>query len=89
MTVLTIRNIEDNLMTLLQQRARQHGRSVEEEALCILREALKSRNDDCSGAALYAAIWKRVEPFGGVALTAFPRETLREPQYPDDEEAAE
>jgi len=40
MPSITIRNIEDRLKTRLRIRAAEHGRSMEEEARCILREAL-------------------------------------------------
>ena len=40
MASLTIRRIEDRLKTRLRVRAAQHGRSMEEEAREILRNAL-------------------------------------------------
>jgi plasmid stability protein len=40
MASITIRNIEDRLKTQLRVRAAEHGRSMEEEARCILREVL-------------------------------------------------
>lgn len=79
MTSLTIRNLDDDLMTLLRLRARQHGRSMADEASSILRSALVSPREDCSGAALYAAIRWTIEPWGGVELTPFDREPQRDP----------
>jgi len=40
MASITVRNLEDALKTRLRLRAAGHGRSMEEEARCILREAL-------------------------------------------------
>lgn len=68
MASMTIRNLDDDLKTLLRLRAARHGQSMEEEARSILRAALAGRVEDDSGAALYAAIRARVEPLGGVEL---------------------
>ncbi|WP_449425126.1 FitA-like ribbon-helix-helix domain-containing protein [Rhodanobacter lindaniclasticus] len=76
---MTIRNLDDDLKTLLRLRAARHGKSMEEEARSILRTALVGRVEDDSGAALYAAIRARVEPLGGVELELPPREAQREP----------
>jgi plasmid stability protein len=40
MASITIRKIDDVVKTRLRVRAAEHGRSMEEEARCILREAL-------------------------------------------------
>ncbi len=79
MATMTIRNLDDDLKTLLRLRAARHGQSMEEEARGILRAALVGRVEDDSGAALYAAIRARVEPFGGVELELPPREPQRDP----------
>lgn len=79
MATMTIRNLDDDLKTLLRLRAARHGQSMEEEARGILRAALAGRVEDDSGAALYAAIRARVEPFGGVELELPPREPQRDP----------
>ena len=79
MASMTIRNLDDDLKTLLRLRAARHGKSMEEEARSILRSALADRVEDNSGAALYAAIRARVEPFGGVELEMPPREPQPEP----------
>jgi plasmid stability protein len=76
---MTIRNLDDNLKTLLRLRAAKHGQSMEEEARSILRAALAGRVEDDSGAALYAAIRARVEPLGGVDLALPSRELQRDP----------
>jgi plasmid stability protein len=41
MAQLLLRNLEDRLKVRLQRRARTHGRSMEEEAREILRNALR------------------------------------------------
>ena len=79
MASMTIRNLDDDLKTLLRLRAARHGQSMEEEARSILRAALAGRVEDDSGAALYAAIRARVEPLGGVELALPPHEPQREP----------
>jgi len=40
MASITIRNLEDGLKARLRIRAAEHERSMEEEARCILRDAL-------------------------------------------------
>jgi len=47
MAQLVVRNIENAVKVRLQRRARQHGRSMEEEVRDILRDAV---NDDLSPA---------------------------------------
>ena len=42
MAQMVVRNLEDDVKLKLQQRARQHGRSTEEEVREILREAVRS-----------------------------------------------
>lgn len=41
MAQLVVRNLEDDVKTKLQKRARRHGRSTEEEVRDILRNAVK------------------------------------------------
>ena len=41
MASITIRNLEDGLKTRLRIRAAEHGRSMEEEVRCILRDAIE------------------------------------------------
>ncbi len=41
MASMTIRNLDDSLKAKLRVRAAQHGRSMEEEARQVLREALE------------------------------------------------
>jgi antitoxin FitA len=42
MAQLIVRNIEDDVKTKLQRRAKRHGRSTEEEVRDILRNAVRS-----------------------------------------------
>jgi antitoxin FitA len=42
MAQLVVRNLDDDVKVKLQQRARQHGRSTEEEVREILRNAVRS-----------------------------------------------
>ena len=75
MASITIRNLDDEVKTRLRVRAAGNGRSMEEEARLILREAVvhKSRGN------LAAAIRARIAPLGGVELELPPRESTREP----------
>lgn len=45
MAQLLVRNLEDELVQALQQRAAQHGRSAEAEHRAILREVLLPQQD--------------------------------------------
>ena len=76
MASITIRNLDDDVKTRLRVRAAGNGRSMEEEARLILRDAVeckpRSRN-------LAEAIRARVAPLGGVDLELPPREPGREP----------
>ena len=42
MAQLVVRNLDDDLKARLQERARQHGRSTEQEVREILRNAVRS-----------------------------------------------
>lgn len=79
MATMTIRNLDDDLKARLRVRAAKHGRSMEEEARCLLREALSAKPKTGSGADLVADIRALVEPFGGIELQLPPREPAREP----------
>ncbi len=77
MATMTIRNLDDELKARLRIRAAQHGKSMEEEARSILRDALKS--EPLSGKELVQRIREMVEPYGGIELELPPREPMREP----------
>ena len=76
MATMTIRNLDDELKARLRIRAAQHGKSMEEEARSILRDALKS--EPLSGKELVQRIREMAEPYGGIELE-LPREPMREP----------
>ena len=77
MATMTIRNLDDELKARLRVRAAQHGKSMEEEARSILRDALKS--EPLSGKELVQRIREMVEPYGGIELELPPRQPMREP----------
>ena len=65
MASITIRNLDDSVKTRLRIRASANGRSMEEEARLILREAVGRRAGPKN---LAKAIRARFAPFGGVEL---------------------
>ena len=77
MASITIRNLDDDVKTRLRMRAAENGRSMEEEARLILREAVGREVAPEKG--LGTAIHELFEPFGGVELELPPREPMREP----------
>ncbi len=76
MASMTIRNLDDDIKQRLRVQAAEHGRSMEEEALAILRMAL---TEPAPPANLARAIRARFAPLGGVELDIPPREPMREP----------
>ena len=76
MASITIRNLDDGVKSRLRLRAATHGRSMEEEARLILREAVEG---DAGPTDLAAAIRERFAPFGGVQLELPPRRPIPEP----------
>ena len=77
MAVLTIRNLDDRVKTLLRIRASIHDRSMEEEARLILAEAVDQETAATEG--LGTAIHQLFSRFGGVELDPQPRELVRDP----------
>jgi plasmid stability protein len=76
MASITIRNLDDGLKRRLRVRAAEHGRSMEEEAREILRQAVGGSNLPKN---LGQTIHSRFAAIGGVEL-AFPvRGPMREP----------
>ena len=74
---ITIRQLPDGVKMRLRVRAARNGRSMEEEAREILKQALslgKSGEGNLAG-----RIRKRIAPLGGVELPRLPREPMREP----------
>ena len=76
MASLTIRNLDDDVKTRLRIRAVAHGRSMEEEARLILREAVERQ---AGLTDLARAIRARFAPLGGVELELPARQPMREP----------
>lgn len=75
MASITIRRLDDGVKARLRVRAAQHGRSMEEEAREILRDALVERPSRRRNLA--EAIRRRIEPLGGVELRLPTREAVR------------
>lgn len=75
MASITIRNIEDGVKTRLRIRAAEHGRSMEEEARCILRDALDRERPR----SLVDLARELFGPEHGVDLELPPRAKVREP----------
>ena len=76
MASITIRNLDDDVKTRLRVRAADNGRSMEEEARLILRDAVGRRKPPQD---LASAIRARIAPLGGVDLELPPRGSGREP----------
>jgi plasmid stability protein len=62
---LVVRDLESDVKTKLQRRARQHGRSMEEEVRSILRQAVATGGQVAQGLGSQIA-----ERFRGIGLTA-------------------
>jgi plasmid stability protein len=75
MASLTIRNLDATLKQCLRLRAAQHGRSMEEEARCILRQALGREPEVTNLADLAQALFGA----NGVELAPHPPVQPREP----------
>ncbi|MDQ3558197.1 MAG: plasmid stabilization protein [Pseudomonadota bacterium] len=71
-----IRNVDDQLKARLRVQAAEHGRSMEEEARVILREALETPAPTYT---LAQSIREKFAPLGGVELQIPPRELMRDP----------
>jgi len=76
MATLTIRDLDESLKQDLRVRAALQGRSMEEEARQILRQALQSQGGPFD---LATRIRSRFKGLGDVALEIAPREPVREP----------
>ena len=76
MASITIRNLDDDVKTRLRMRAASHGRSMEEEARLILREAVGRKP---SSRDLASIIRAHFGPSRGVDLELPSREPIREP----------
>ena len=76
MASIAIRNLDDDVKTCLRLRAAGNGRSMEEEARLILRDAVGRKTPPRN---LASAIRARIAPLGGVDLELPPRGPGREP----------
>ena len=76
MASITIRNLDDGLKHRLRVRAAEHGRSMEEEAREILRQAIGRPSPPEN---LGEAIHRRFAALGGIDLDLPPREPMPEP----------
>ena len=76
MASITIRNLDDDVKTRLRVRAASHGRSMEEEARLILREAVGGKP---SSRDLASIIRAHFGPSRGIDLELPSREPIREP----------
>ena len=76
MASITIRNLDDGVKTRLRVRAASNGRSMEEEARVILREAV---DREAEPENLASFIRECFAPFGGVDIEIPPRDPMREP----------
>ena len=76
MASITIRNLDDDVKMRLRVRAADHGRSMEEEARLILRDAVGRKPGSRD---LATTIRSRFGPTNGVDLELPPREPARDP----------
>ena len=76
MASITIRNLDGEVKTRLRTQAAGNGRSMEEEARLILREAV-AREPEPKNLAEF--IRECFAPYGGVELELPPRGPMREP----------
>jgi plasmid stability protein len=80
MASITIRRLDEATKARLRVRAARHGRSMEEEARTLLRDAV--REDVATAGNLADAIRARFRRLGGVELRLPAREPMREPPKP-------
>ncbi|MCY4151764.1 MAG: plasmid stabilization protein [Aestuariivita sp.] len=80
MARITIRNLDDGIKARLRTRASGNGRSMEEEARLILRDAV---GQEAEPENLTAFIRECFAPCGGVVLEVPPRRLMREPPHFD------
>lgn len=77
MPTFTISEFDSELAQRLRERATRHGHSVEDEAVAILRDALKAERNPKPNLA--ESVRARFGPIGGVELAEPAREPMREP----------
>ena len=77
MASITIRKLDETVKSRLRIRAASNGRSMEEEARIILRNAVEQEPVPERG--LGTAVHELFKPLGGVDLELPQREPMREP----------
>ena len=77
MASITIRKLDDEVKIRLRLRAAENGRSMEEEARVILRDAVDDGKAGLKDLAKFTQ--ECFAPFGGVELELPSREPIREP----------
>jgi plasmid stability protein len=77
MSTITIPELDTELAQRLSERATRHGHSIEDEAVAILRDALKAERKPKPNLA--ESVRARFGPLGGVELPEPAREPMREP----------
>jgi plasmid stability protein len=77
MASITIRKLDDDVKSRLRVRAAIHGRSMEEEAREILKQAVA--HETGSRANLAQRIRRHIDPLSGVELAIAPRQRIRRP----------
>ena len=77
MASITIRKLDDAVKLRLRVRAARHGRSMEEEAREILKDALVEQTPKKLNLA--QAIRRHIEPLGGTELRLASRQPIRRP----------
>jgi plasmid stability protein len=80
MASITIRRLDEKTKARLRLRAARNGRSMEEEARTLLRNALQA--DGAGPGNLADTILARFRKVGGVELRLPSREPMREPPRP-------
>ena len=79
MASITIRNLEQDTKRRLKIRAAMNGRSMEQEAREILKNALAQTSKKKTNLA--ERIREIFVPLGGVELEPLPREPIRDPDW--------
>ena len=84
MATLTIRNLDERTKAQLRIRAARHGRSMEEEARTILRDAIEANQPAATGQGLGSRIHAHFAQLGGVELELPERSSQPMPARFDD-----
>lgn len=87
MASLTIRNLDDETKAQLRLQAARHGRSMEEEARTILRQAVTAAPAGAEGGGLGSRIHAHFAALGGVELDLPARGSMAEAAGFDQEPA--